>query len=197
MIENISTPSLSSVTTPQKKNSKLPLVIVALLIVSLLIGSYFLSKKGSSEEKTVEVVSEEKEEKPTAKPTKVVKLNKDEIKIQVQNGTGTPGQAKAVLDLLVDADYVEGNITTGNADNSDYSKVTISYKEEFKQAVDDIKDILTEDFEDFDIDSIFLDSDDEYDVVIITGGKKFEDPTPTTSDTSEEDTTESTPSPTG
>lgn len=68
---------------------------------------------------------------PTAEPTvnpvdKSTGLDRSKLTIEVQNGSGVVGAAKKAADILKELGYVISS--TGNADNYDYTNVTIQVK---------------------------------------------------------------------
>src|SRR5437763_8547251 len=56
------------------------------------------------------------------------------LKIQVQNGTGTPGQAGTAVEAIKKAGYNSDNIKTANATNFNNSSTTISAKAGFERS---------------------------------------------------------------
>lgn len=174
----------------EKKGNKKTVIVIIVIIVAIIIGGFFYlqqSKKTDQTKETTEITTEIKKPSPTEKP----EIDRKSIKIQVLNGTGTPGQAGTVVDDLKSAGYDSDNIKTANAEEYDKTITTISIKKGFDYVADDIKDVLKSDFDEIRIDSTELDTDSEFDVVITTGGKIFEEVTPTVAP--KED---STPSPT-
>ena len=139
---------------PPKSSKFLIFFIVSILIiVGVFIGFRFF---GSKTEKTE--VSNTKptptefqlptdtstpEASPTAKPTAVLSptltpeptvnpvdkstgLDRSKLTVEVQNGSGVVGAAKKAADALKELGYVISS--TGNADNYEYSNVTIQVK---------------------------------------------------------------------
>lgn len=106
---------------------------------------------------------------PTATPTPAFK--KEEVKIKILNGSGTPGLAADAKTVLLDAGYEE--ILTGNASTFDFDVTEIEVKEEFAQAADEIKAAMKDAVDDnTKITITTLDEDDTSDV-IVTLGKDF------------------------
>jgi hypothetical protein len=177
---------------PKKKSNKTPLMIVVIVIIALAIGFFFLrrSEQNQSENELTPTPTEAFEELPIEEPSPTV--NKNELKIQILNGTGKPGQAAQALTLLKDADFNDSNITTGNAKNYSTQPTTIKIKKGLDSYATEIKNQLQKNFDEVKIDSNYLDAIEDYDIVITTGGKKYEEPTATPAPTS----TTSTPSPT-
>lgn len=104
-------------------------VTVAVLLVVLLIG-WFLSQRlrGPSEgEPTGPAVTE------TPSPTPIV--SKEDIEIEVLNGTGTAGEAAFLRDELEDLGYTK--IEVGNADASDYEATVVFFSSGFPSELKD------------------------------------------------------------
>jgi hypothetical protein len=182
----------TSVYTPQPmkaKSKKAPIIITIVVVLLLIVGAVFLLQPKKEEKKEVTAVVTE-QPTPTTKPP----IDKKSVKIQVTNGTGTPGQAGTAVTALKDAGYEAGNIKTGNADTFNNKVTTITVKAGFEDVANDIKDVLSSTFSTIKIESSQLDASSEFDVVIVTGGEIFVEPTsasPTTKPTG----TTSTPTP--
>jgi len=177
---------------PQFRKSKVngTVWVVLFTIAVIVIGGFVLSRQQKKvPEAKKDVVVEKKEPSPTAKP----KIEKSSVKIQVVNGTGTPGQAGIVVKVLEGAGYSADNIKTDNAEKFTTLTTTITARTDFEEIVNNIKDVLKPTFEEVTVDSSNLNSDSEFDIVIVTGGKLFEAITATPSATV---TPSSSPSPT-
>ncbi len=164
------------------KSRNLPLIII--IVVIALVGGvfiYFQSQKQKSApmNKAVVTIAPTEEPSPTEKP----KIDKKTVKIQVLNGTGTPGQASTAVDALKKADYVQENIKTDNAPDFNHTSTSISARAGFEDIANDIKQTLAGTFDNVEIDTTQVDKFTEFDVVVITGGKKFEETTATSSPT--------------
>jgi hypothetical protein len=105
---------------------------------------------------------------PSPTPTPTIAINKETIRIKVLNGSGTPGKASAVKDILKEKGYQE--ILTGNADNFDYAQTEISVKKEKNNLVPMIKEDLKKYTSSFKITPL---SEKEVSDVIIIIGKDF------------------------
>lgn len=163
---------------PKKSNKTMLFVIVGILL-AVLIGWFFMTQQPKkTDEVKNDVVVQEKTPTPT---TEKPKIEKSSVKVQVINGTGTPGQAGIVVKALEDAGYSADNIKTGNAEEFDNSTTSITARDNFEEIVDNIKEVLKPTFEKITVISPNLDEKSEFDIVIVTGGKIFETVTPTTS----------------
>lgn len=156
------------------KQNNLPAVIGAIIIIVVLVGGFIIFRQSK---KTVPPKVAVVNQEPS--PTEMPKIDKSTVKIQVQNGTGTPGQAGIVVDALKKAGYNSNNIETANAKDFTSTVTTITAKTGFEGTASDIKTSLSEVFTDINIDPAKLDTTNAFDIVIVTGGKKFE-VTPTT-----------------
>ncbi len=106
---------------------------------------------------------------PSKTPTKAASsgtANKSDIKISVQNGSGVTGAAKGASEVLTAAGF--NVVSTGNADNSDYTDVTIQIKNSQKSHLAAIEDALSEDYTVADT-STDLPETTSYDVLVIIG----------------------------
>ncbi len=146
------TPSLEKTAGNKKKRFALLSLAVALALLLIFLGSRFL---GTTSEKKNENISPTPTEfiiptdipaptssqsptpspKPTSTPTpkvsvdsfdKTTGLDRKDLSVSVQNGSGEKGVAAKAADFLKGLGY---NVTsTGNADNFDYADVTIQVK---------------------------------------------------------------------
>src|SRR3989339_600570 len=166
---------------PRKSNKMMPMVVVVVVLLIAVFGSFLIINKTKKVEEKKDVVVETKGPSPTEKP----KIDKKTVKIQVVNGTGTPGQAGVVVKALEEAGYSADNIKTGNAEEFDNTTTSITARDNYEEIVNDIKSVLGSMFDKITVVSPNLDADSEFDIVIVTGGKIFEETTPTASVTEE------------
>ena len=158
------------------KKKKIAVMIGVVVIIAALIGGILMLRQPKRTDQTKVAVVENKEPSPTEKP----KIDKKSVKIQVFNGTGTPGQAGIAVEALKKAGYNPDNIKTANAEEFNNTITTITARAGFEEVASDVKDALKTTFDEIKIDSTYLDKDSEFDIVVTTGGKKFEEVTPTT-----------------
>lgn len=161
------------------KKDKTVLSIVILVVIIAIAGGIFMLRQPKKTEQPKVTITVTQGSSPTEKP----KIDKNLLKIQVINGTGTPGQAGTVVEALKKAEYNADNITTSNLEEFNSTVTTIEAKDGFDNVVNDIKNILKTSFDKITIDSTPLAKDNEFDIVVTTGGKKFEEPTSTVSPT--------------
>lgn len=92
-------------------------------------------------------------------------VKKDTVSIEIQNGTGITGEAKLLQDKLKALGYVE--ITVGNADTTDNTETTVSFKKTLSQSV---QDELKKELESFyKTVNIKISTIQKTDVVVVTG----------------------------
>lgn len=169
--------SLNSNQPGKSKKKKIAIIIAMVFVVVALVGGMLMLRQPKKTDQTKVAIVEKKEPSPTEKP----KIDKNSVKFQVLNGTGTPGQAGIVVETLKKAGYNPDNIKTANAEEFNNTVTTITTRDSFDDVASDVKDTLKTTFDEIKIDSTHLDKDSEFDIVITTGGKKFEEATPTTS----------------
>lgn len=161
------------------------------VIILLLLGSvvYFVTRSNSQEKDTKSIILEEnvqpqvtEEEStptpeeteapsPTSKPTPVPTTGssnsqKASIKVAVQNGSGEAGVGGTAAEILRKAGY--DVVSTGNADNFDYTDVNIQVKAAKKSALALLEDDLSADYTIGDTSSD-LPADTSYDALVIIG----------------------------
>lgn len=139
---------------PKKRSWKKALLVIVVLVLLGFGGynamAYFLGSGTPAQQEEVEITpTPTVEEQPTETPTpeesptpevtkaptprpttspidKTTGIDRSELSIEVQNGTGEVGIAKKAADFLKSFGYKISSAK--NADNSDYTNVTISVK---------------------------------------------------------------------
>lgn len=150
----------------QKSNKKF-LKIAGVLAILIILGFFLKSAVQSPMfQKPAPTPTAKPTEAPTPTPTITAK-DKGLIKIQILNGSGTPGQAGQVKNSIVQLGYTSSNITTDNADSSDHKGTTAEFgasvsKDERDEIVKTLKNTFTDVSEK---DS----SSANYDIIITTG----------------------------
>lgn len=92
-------------------------------------------------------------------------VKKDTITIEIQNGTGITGEAKLLQDKLKELGYSE--ITTGNAESTDNTETTVTFKKTLAQAA---QDELKKELESFyKTVNVKTSTSQKTDVVVVTG----------------------------
>lgn len=177
----------------EKKNggAKTLLIIGILVLVGILGYVIYRSASDSNEPILTEPTPYENAVVPIEEPTPINSpvstaspssvVNKEEVKIQVQNGTGIVGEAAYLQTLLKGLGYT--NITVGNSANQNETNTKVSFSSSLSNdVVNEITNKLNSTYQ-----SVTKTSSGSttYDVVIITGLRKgaTEKPssTPTTS----------------
>lgn len=118
---------------PQIKTSNSPnpllIIIPGIFLLGALLGGIYFYQKGvsgtSTEPTTTPDYSNTITPSPTSTPTST-QLDLTKYPINVMNGSGTPGQAGTVKDLLTGAGFKVS--AAGNASSYDYTKTVIKVK---------------------------------------------------------------------
>lgn len=167
----------------KKPRNKLLLIVPIVLVIIGAAGWYIFSEPTIEEEITPTPTPYSENETPT--PTQEP-IARNEVKIQILNGTGISGAAGDLEEELNNLGYSE--IEVGNASSKNYETTEVTFNEKFPQSVrDEIVSKLEELYDDVDVGK---DAAGEYDVEIITGYPTGHTATPT------EATSTSTPTPT-
>ncbi len=161
---------------PKKKKNSSMLVVVITIFVIIAAAGFIVIRSRNSNNPTQVPNSNETKVSSTPTPSPIPQVDKQSVKIQVLNGTGTPGQAAAVITALTKAGFNPDNIQADNASDYNHSITTIATKNGFTGIVNDIKSALNPTFDNISVDSAPLDNTGNYDVIITTGGKKYEAP---------------------
>jgi len=102
---------------------------------------------------------------PSFTPTPTTAINKEKIRIKILNGSGIPGKASSVKDILKEKGYQE--ILTGNADSFEYEQTEISVKKEKTNLLAIIKEDLKKYVSSFKVTA--LSEEDPSDIIVIIG----------------------------
>lgn len=157
----------------QKDNSKLKWFAVISLASIGILGCILIFRQPQKIEakKIIAAPVEYKQlsNSPTVKPTKI----KNNVTIQVLNGTGVPGQAGVIVKALEAGGYSLDNIKSGNAITIGGNATTITSRADFEEIVTNIKEILKPVFPEI-VDGVLNPNPNEdsgFDIVIVTGEK--------------------------
>ncbi|MBI2009577.1 MAG: LytR C-terminal domain-containing protein [Candidatus Chisholmbacteria bacterium] len=157
---------------PQRK---FPWWIVIILLALALIGVgawrfFFASSREPQNQPSVTDILIEPPATSSASPSPEPQeeLKREDIKVQVLNGSGIAGEAGKLAAILEAAGFED--IDTGNAQNYDYTGITIQVKEGEDEIAELVESDLRDDYEDIDIDDT-LDADSEFAVVVIRGSQ--------------------------
>lgn len=171
----VSFPSVSQ-PQPQKKSSAKTLLVLGILILVLVLG-FIIFKNGSNEE-TEELTptpysnfieDDNSVSDSTPEPTSTPKaVDKSDVKINIQNGTGVAGEAAYLQTQLKTLGY--SNMTAGNASSQDETTTTVTFAKSLDQTVvDEITKKLKDIYQDV---SVKTSSTATTDVVVVTGTRK-------------------------
>lgn len=162
---------MSYTVQPKQKNSGSKwLVIFIILLILGGVGIYFFTKSAAEPIATptpsFNVTPIENKATSTPVATKSPEpVKKDDISIEIQNGTGITGEAKLLSDKLKVLGY--SDITAGNASTTDNTETTVTFSKSLSQTVqDEIKKELEGFYKEV---SVKTSSSQKSDIVIITG----------------------------
>ncbi|HJY98950.1 MAG TPA: LytR C-terminal domain-containing protein [Patescibacteria group bacterium] len=175
--EEVSFPSVGS---PQKQGGAKTLLIVGILILVGILGFViYKSASSSNEEITVEPTPFENLATPSgeesATPTATPAADREEVSIQIQNGTGIAGEAAYLQTQLAALGYKD--IKVGNASSQNATATEVTFAKSLDASIvseitQKLKSIYTE------VKTTTSSSTTTFDVVIITGLKKGATPKP-------------------
>ncbi len=176
-----------SVSQPKQKSSGSKwLIIFIILLILGGAGIYFFTKSSSEPIATptpaFNVTPIENKATSTPVATKSPEpVKKDEVSIEIQNGTGITGEAKLLSDKLKTLGY--SDITAGNASSTDNTETTVTFLKTLSQTV---QDELKKELESFyKTVNVKTSTTQKSDVVVITGlrGSQTTKPASTSSST--------------
>jgi len=169
------------------------IVLAVLLVAGLIAGGVYFYQKGMGKQKKVEKETVQTTESlPTQAPIETPSINevkREDLKIQVLNGTGEPGAAGAGQKYLEGLGYQE--IETANAQAYSYDQTEIAIKKDKEDYLNLLKEDLAKKYE-LAEEETSLEAESDYDVVITLGPEKEteaenkgEEATPEASETEE------------
>lgn len=164
--------SFPTVGQPQRKSSgaKTFLVIGILVLVAILGFIIFKNASKQAEEITPTPFAETPTEAPVvSSPTASPKpADKSKVKIEIQNGTGIPGEAAFLQTELKSLGYT--NITVGNASSQDATATVVTFAKSLSaDIVDELTKKLKELYKEV---TVKTSTTATTDVVIVTGLRK-------------------------
>lgn len=192
---------------PSGGKSKIIKWIIALvgIILIVAVGAFFIlqdvgqgettsTDSEGSELTTFPTPESQETPEPTPSPTPEP-IEKSEVRIEVLNGTGTPGDAGFLQDELEDLGFEE--IEVGNADSQDEDETTVTYSRDLPpNIIDEMTARLEELYDSVSARQGTLSGD--FDIRVITGPRVSSGTSSSDTDTTEtEDTEEETTSDTG
>ena len=129
----------------KSKKKTLTLVVILALILLVIVGLVFRNKINSLFNKVQQTVQPTPTPTPTLIPTPTPNpWVRSDWSLEVLNGSGVTGQAKALAEKLIEVGYPV--VKTGNADKQNYEVTQILVKKELLEKVDlvvaDLKDAV-------------------------------------------------------
>lgn len=192
--------------TGSKKKKNIKRIIVILLFLAVFAaGGWFLLKEpifdeDVSEESSLTELDTKEEPTSTPIPTEIP-VDKENVSIQILNGTGIAGEATYLQGKLRSLDYTE--IEVGNAESQDNETTTVTFSSTLQEEiVDEITEELEKVYNKVTVKTSSSLEDDEIEIIVgLRKGQSLptaaptNEPTPTT-DPSVTQTPTPTPSPT-
>jgi hypothetical protein len=176
IIESKSEPEIvvePEVIVEEEKSNYLWIIIPTALLVGALVGgliTYFsgISRLSETDQEIAPsaTVAPSAEPTPTASPSS--SLKREEIKLQVLNGSGISGFAGKAKTYLEELGYKD--VMTGNAATSDFTNTIISVKDSKKEFLETIKTDLAKNYKVAEKTET-LSASSKYDFVITLGNK--------------------------
>lgn len=162
-------PQSSSFNPKAKSGGSKWLIIFILLLIIGGAGIFFFTKSSNEAIATPTPsfgVMPIDENPSTPAPTKSPEpVKKEEVSIEIQNGTGITGEAKLLQDKLKALGY--SDITVGNASSTDNTETTVTFLKTLSQTVqDEIKKELEKTYKTV---NVKTSSTQKSDVLILTG----------------------------
>lgn len=155
----------------KKKYILIGLIVIAGL--AIIGGGIFVYRRAMSKKEAAPGVTPSPSpelttptETPEASPT--AELKREDLKLQVLNGSGVVGAAGEAEELLEGLGYED--IETGNADSYDYEETEVSIKEDKEDYSKMLTDDLSEKYT-LAAETKALDEESEFDAVVIIGTK--------------------------
>lgn len=162
---------------PQSKGSNMKIIIAVVGVILILVaGGWFILGNNSGESSTPSPTPNDglssfptpvPTEMPTSSPTVAPEpVEKSEIKVEVLNGTGVPGEAGFLQGELEDLGFED--ITASNADSQDATETVATYSRDLSsEVVDEITAMLEKVYKTVRTRKATVSGD--YDVSIVTG----------------------------
>lgn len=184
---------------PKKKSGLIKWIIIAVIGLVLIGGAvFFVFSGGGSDEDENPTPTSSVDFIQTPQPTTIptpspAAIDRKAIAIQVQNGTGIPGEAGALETLLGGLGY--DDITTGNS-SSTVTVTTMTYNSSVSQtAISEITQLLEKTYQQ--VETKMSSTTGNYEISIVVGLRKGATPKPVASATPKATTKPTTsPSPT-
>lgn len=166
----------------KKKPSPFKIILIVLivtLVIGLVGGGIYVYQKAmgktkppSAPEPSVQTfptsLPTEAPSLPSPTPTPAIELDRADLKLQVLNGSGTPGLAGEAQEYLEGLGYQD--VDTGNAASYDYEETEIAIKEDKEEYLNLLIEDLSEEYT-LATDTAILDEDSQYDAVVTIGKK--------------------------
>ena len=156
-----------------KNNKNILFILLFVLIIIAVISFIFIKQKKQavSPKKELEITQGSPMPTPSEESTagaEIEEISKEDLKIQILNGTGVAGQAQDLADLLKSDGF--GDVTLSNSPTTDNTQAKVSFKDRVPQIVkDNLTQKLEEIFETVQVETLV---ESDFDIAITTGELK-------------------------
>ncbi|OGM05684.1 hypothetical protein A2125_00160 [Candidatus Woesebacteria bacterium GWB1_43_5] len=163
----------SSEMASRKLGIKLFIILIPIVLVGILFGGFIYLQKNVPPLVDVNdgglLLTPTPTPSPESAAQKETEVDLKSLKVEVRNGSGMPGEATRVSDILKNSGFEI--IETKNADSFDFKETEVRLKEKYApEVLEIIAKALSGDYEV--IQSDFLDKEARFDIVIVVGQKK-------------------------
>lgn len=147
-------------------------LLILFVLLGALAGGLFYYKQRVNPGSVVEQNTQQPTTAPTVTPTLEVKVDLTTYTVNILNGSGTPGEAGVVKNLLVTAGFDADKVKTANASSYDYENTEVQVKVDLATSVTDaIIDSLDAKYT-VEVLKENLKGTSTYDIVVTVGSKK-------------------------
>lgn len=168
-------PSTDEEVEEKAPKSKLLVFFIIFIIIGVIVGGFFYYRSSMKSKTTEEPSTTPETAEVTPTPTQIPEESVEEVdyseySVSVLNGSGIPGEAGTVQELLEELGLKD--IDTGNAESYDYETTEVSFKDSVPSSVfNDIEETLGGEYT-VELTESTLDEDSSFDIIIIVGVKK-------------------------
>ncbi len=142
--------------------------LVVIIVLAVIGGGIYVAQKAMKGKEAPAAPSTT----PTPAPVEETEtpaeseLKREDLKLQVLNGSGVPGRAGEAKDFLEGLGY--SGIEVGNADSYDYEETEVSFKEDKQDYLELLTDDLAEEYK-LATETGILEEESDFDAVVIIG----------------------------
>src|SRR3989344_4360136 len=157
----------------KKSHKYIFFILLVVLIIIAGLSFVFIRQKKSKDSPKEETAIAQTSPKPTPSEestaaAEIEEISKEDLKIQILNGTGVAGQAQDLADLLKSDGF--GDVTLSNSPTTDNTQAKVSFKDRVPQTIrSNLTQKLEEIFETVQVETLM---ESGFDIKITTGKLK-------------------------